>query len=47
MNNMDNLLPILFTDIPLGNGINSELSDLRNHQDIFKGVSPSDTKHVI
>lgn len=33
--------------MPLGNGFSSESSDLRNHQDIFKGASPSDTKHVI
>lgn len=33
--------------MPAGNGLSSDSSDLRNHQDIFKGASPSDTKHVI
>jgi len=47
MNNTESLLPILFTDTPPGNGIVSDLSDFRNHQVMFNGASPSDTKHVI
>lgn len=49
MNSMDNLVPILFTDIPsiVVNGTDSESSGLRNRQDMSRGESPSDTKHVI